>query len=281
MCEILKKDIEMIEKVRKEKNLPKPSEFKDGRINPSDLEKLLSLAVLPFDEKAVGEGRKSGFNSRGVNYNIQLNRIQQVFGTSHVKVNHEVVEKKEVENEDKMDMIYYKTYVTVMIGNYTTYTNSDNKPDGNFVPYYDTTGIGWAGAVNEGTAEKNSRANGIKEALKNMGMLRDLYLDGDDNDNSGSSYSNRSTTVTLIEDPTIYDSGVLFMKSKAKDLAQNKEIEVIIYRNNDYNEEEHNEMIEMLNKNKKYLVEGKKLKVEYREKIYNDNMQYVVYKIKK
>jgi hypothetical protein len=40
-------------------------------------------------------------------------------------------------------------------------------------------------------------------------------------------------------------------------------------------------MIEMLNKNKKYLVEGKKLKVEYREKIYNDNMQYVVYKIKK
>src|SRR6056297_2669543 len=220
MCEILKKDNEMIEKARKERNLPKPSEFKDGRINPSDIEGLLSLVVLPFDEEAVGKGNKSGFNSIGVNYNIQLNRIQQVFGISHVKVKHEVVEKKEVEKEDKNNMIYYKTYVTVMIGNYTTYTNSNNKPDGNFVHYYDTTGTVWSGAINEGTAEKNSRANGIKEALRNMGMLRDLYLDNDDSDNSESSYSVSSTMVVLLEDPALNDSGVLFMKSKAKDLAK-------------------------------------------------------------
>jgi hypothetical protein len=281
MCEILRKDNEMIEKARKENNLPKPSDFKDGRINPSDIERLLALVVLPFAEDAVDKGDKSGFKSIGVNYNIQLNRIQQVFGISHVKVSHEVVEKKEVEKEDKNNMIYYKTYVTVMIGNYTTYTNSDNKPDANFVHYYDTTGIGWAGAINEGTAEKNSRANGIKEALKNMGMLRDLYLDNEDDDNSGSSYSNSSTMVVLQEDPTLFDSGMLFMKSKAKDLAEDKEIDLVIYRNNKYNEEEHNQMIEMLNQNSQHLVEGKKLKIEYKEKMYKDNMQYIVNKIKK
>jgi len=281
MCETLKIDSDIINKARKEKGLPKPSEFDEGRLKPEDIEGLIDLAITPFDESFIDGGNNNGFSSKGINYNVQLNRLQQVFGTSHIKIEHSVVEKKEVEKEEKQNMIYYKTYVMIKIGNYTNYINSSNAPDSNFVSYYTTEGIGWSGAINEGTAEKNSRANGIKEALKNMGMLRYLYLDSDDNDNSSSSYGNSKTTVVLTEDPNIYDSGVLFLKSKAKDLSQNKEIELIIYRNDNYNEEEHKKMISILDKNKEHLIEGKKLNIEYREKMYKDNMQYVIKNINK
>jgi hypothetical protein len=287
MSDFLTIDNELIEKKRTELNLPKPIDFEGGRLKPEDVEKLMPLVLLPFDENFIDKGNSSGFSSKGINYILQLNRLQQVFGVTHVKLEHTVIEKKTVEKDEKQDMFYYKVYVVIKIGNYTIYSNSDNVPDSNFVPYFITEGIGWAGAVNEGTAEKNARANGIKEALKNMGMLRYLYLNDDsnenDDDNSSSSGFNKGTegTVELLEDATIYSSGTVFMKCRAKDTEKNKEIEVIVYRKNNFNEKRHKEMVEMLEANKVHLRKGKVLYVDYLENMYYDKLQYVIQNIRK
>jgi hypothetical protein len=283
MNDILKIDNDLVEAKRKELGLLKPIDFENGRLNPDDVEKLMPLVLLPFDQSAIEQGKSSGFASKGINYNLQFNRLQQVFGVTHVKVEHTVVEKKTVEKEDKQDMYYYKVYTSIKIGNYTLYTNSDNTPDSNFVPYYITEGVGWAGAVNEGTAEKNARANGIKEALKNMGMLRYLYLNDDDDDNMSSSGYKKGIegTVELMSDPVFYSNGTIFMKCKARDVDKDKEIELIVYRNNSLNEKPHKEMVDMLEFNKQLLKRGKLLKIDYLESLYYDKLQYIVQNVKK
>ncbi len=287
MSDFLLIDNKFIEEKRKELNLPKPVDFEGGRLAPEDVEKLMPLALLPFDESSIDKGNSNGFSSKGINYILQLNRLQQVFGVTHVKIEHTVVERKTVEKEDKQDMYYYKVYVVIKIGNYTIYSNSDNVPDSNFVPYYITEGIGWAGAVNEGTAEKSARANGIKEALKNMGMLRYLYLmdddTADDNSSTSSSGFNKGVdgTIELLEDAIIYPSGTIFMKAKAKDRENNRDIELLVYRKNNFNEKRHKEMVDMLEANKNLLKKGKVLNIDYIENLYYDKLQYIVQNIKK
>ncbi|NBI07644.1 hypothetical protein [Senegalia massiliensis] len=279
MSDILETDIKFIEDKRKDLNLPKPQDFEEGRIKPEDIEKLLELVKLPFKEGSTSNSY-TGYSSKGIKYLLQLNRLQQIFGNTHIKIEHKVIDKKLVESKDpnKNDMYYYKTYVEIQIGNYTLYTDSDNIPKTNFVSYYTVEGIGWGKAVDEGTAEKNSKTNGIKDVCKYMGMLRDIYLQ--DNDDSDSNYNEGlQGEIQLLSQPNIYPSGTIYLKSTAKDINKNKNIEIIIYRNNNYNEKEHKSMIQMLEKNRTHLIKGKNLKVNYLENKYQNREQYIIQKI--
>ena len=58
------------------------------------MEKLMVLLALPFDDRVIDKGRNSGFETIGINYNLQLNRLQNVFGVTHVKIEHEVKDKR-------------------------------------------------------------------------------------------------------------------------------------------------------------------------------------------
>lgn len=284
MCDYIKIDNELIDKERGKHKLPKPVEFEGGMLSQELVEKLMVLLALPFDDRVIDKGRNSGFETIGINYNLQLNRLQNVFGVTHVKIEHEVKDKKAVENDNRRTVTHYcKVYVTIKIGNYVAYNNADNKPDTNFVPFYISEGIGWAGAANEGTAEKSARANGIKEALKGMGMLRYLYIDAENEDDAGDSGygSGEMRGVELLADAVINNRGPIFMKCDAKDLDNEKAVELIVYRENSYNKEQHAKMVSMLEQHRDLLKKGKKLNVLCFEKLYKGNLQYIVNGIKK
>jgi len=291
MCDVLEIDREVVNKYRKEHSLPNPTGFSDGdiqgRLTPELIDQLMPLLRLPFDQSAVEKGKSGGYKTKGVPYALQLARLQEVFGTSHIDILHEVVEEGKVEREDKSDVYYCEVVVTLRIGNYTFYIDStNNEPKSSFIPYYIVRGIGFEKAsTTKGGAKKNAIANGMKDCFRTMGMLRYLYLDEDnDNDNKGTGNSSSNnevvTQVVLSEKPTIYDNGALFMKCRAKDKANgNKEIVLIVYRNNQYNKEGHQQMIDLLKQHKDLLVANKELNITYRENDFNGELQYLVNKV--
>lgn len=281
---LLEVDREIVDKARKEMGLPSPIEFENGRLDHVLIEKLLPLALLPFDEDAIEKGDLSsgGFTSKGVSHSLQLNRLQDVFGTTHIKIEHSVEEKRfeESQKEGRQGMYYYKVYVTIHIGNYTIYTDVTCKPFSNFVPYYTIDGIGWAGAITEGTAEKNAVANGIKDALSRMGMLRYLYAVKKENRKAvRGTLKKEPVEIKLLEDPAFDISDRLFLKGKAIDVKTGEQIEVLIYKENTYNKEEHENMINLLSEHKKGLVAGKELKIDGKETVYQGQKQYIINKI--
>lgn len=280
--ELLQLDKEIIDNARKERNLPIPTEFENGRLDQVLIEKLLPLALLPFHEKAIEENEAIGFVAKGVSYALQLNRLQEIFGTSHIKLEHSVVEKRfeESSKEGKQGMHYYKVYLTIHIGNYTIYTDVAGKPFSNFVPYYTVNGIGWAGAINEGSAEKNAVANGIKDALSEMGMLRYLYtVKKNGKGNSSASTGKNAVTVKLSEIPSFNPTEKLFLKGKAVEIETGESIEVLIYKENGYNKEEHAKMIALLTEHKQGLVKGKEMKIDGKETTYHGQKQFIINKI--
>ncbi|MBO8160593.1 MAG: hypothetical protein H0Z24_03060 [Thermosipho sp. (in: Bacteria)] len=280
MCDALKIDNKMIEDKRKELKLPAPTEFENGRISPELIDKLMELLLLPFDESAVETGRDGGFTTKGVSYALQLNRVQKVFGPSHIKIEHRVDEYELVKNErdeSKQPMHWFKVYVSLKIGNWTMYTDANNTPGSEFVTYYQVDGIGYAGAVKKGSAEKNAVANGLKDCFKTMGMLRYLYLDEDDSNDK--SFGEKVTKVRLLEKVQINDSGTVRLKARAVDVNTGEEIDIIVYRENKRNPGEHQKMLEMLLQYKEHLVKGKELKVGYFESLYQGKKQYVINKV--
>lgn len=278
MADIIKIDNELIEAERKLLQLAKPTEFESFRITPELIEKLFPLVVLPFDNSAINTGHTNGFVTKGVHHDIQYNRLQQIFGAQHILKEHNVIESYEVSN-DKSTMYYYKVYVTISIGNFTLYTNiQTGKPESAFVTYYKAEGIGWSGANNKGTAEKNALANGTKEALRSMGMLRYLYIE--ENDDEVENTNLKETDIEFIDDPKILEGGAIFLSGLVRDLNDNSEVNIIIYRDNKFNNEEHRKMIETLNNFRKALVKGKVLTVNYTSTIYKGKDQYIINKIK-
>lgn len=302
-------DNELVEDKRKELKLKKPTEFENGRITPEDVENLMVLAQLPFCEEAVQEGKAKGrgFKSRGVSYALQLNRLQRIFGNTHVRIFHNVVESAEVLNDKKFDfdydngivvenetvneqgsevskkkisiMYYYKTYVTLQIGNYTIYTDTSHKPDSNFVVYYEVTGIGWAGANNKGTAEKNSVADGMKSCFKTMGMLRELYLEDDDESNKPQVSNLYTTKIELLEKPTIYENGSMFFKCRVKDITTGNPVTAIIYKSSRQNAKSHEELVNNIKNNADKIVKGKTFTVQYKENNYQGQIQYNIFNL--
>lgn len=285
MADIMEQDNGLIDIARKSAELPKPIDFENGRIDHIMVENLIPLLHLPFDDKAIEEGGMGGFRSKGVPYGLQLNRLQYVFGTSHVLIEHRVdgtrYENGNIDDngDEKKGMYYCKVKVFVKIGNWTFYTDNNNMPCSNFVTYYQAPeGIGFGGGINEGAAEKNAVANGVKDSLSKMGMLRSMHLECDDND--GPKRSNgASGTVELTEVPTIFSSGALFLKGKAKDKATGDAIDIIVYRDNNRNPDEHSAMVKLLNDYKSGLVAGKELAIVYRKNEYQGNPQYVINKV--
>lgn len=306
MCtNLLEIDKEIINKYREEHELPAPCDFELGRIDHVLVEKLMPLIKLEFDIKAVESTRVDGFNAKGVSASLLEARLQEVFGTSHIKVEHRVVEHGYIENSDnkpvkedddsdesedsidendsqeasptkpKKGLHYYKVYVVVKIGNWTFYSDNNGKPDTNFVTYYQVEGIGYGRAINVGTAEKNALANGKKEAFRNMGMLRYLYIEEDNK----KPIAGDQTTIELMENPNMPSSGTLFLKCKAKDLQNDKEVVAIIYRENKYNAEGHKKMIDMLTEHKTGLVKGKKMNINYKRSSYLNEEQYQILSI--
>lgn len=283
MADVLKIDREFIEKKRKELKLPTPVDFEQDRITPDLIEKLMELIRLPFDSKAieVGKGKKGGFKSKGVPYLLQLDRVQQVMGTSHVKIEHELVEVETVlSNEpDKAPMHYCKVYVTLKIGNYTFYVDSTNKPDASFVPYYVVSGIGYDGNTKKGTAEKSALANGLKDCFTKMGMLRELYLEEDDDGSNGKKGSDKeevSKTIQLISDPNFFQTGIFVFKVLCKDVDDGKEVEALMYRESRQNPDEHKEMVEKFLQGKDRFAKGITVKVLCKEQEYQGKAQYIV-----
>src|SRR5690554_777023 len=157
---------------------------------------MLELVKLPFDDSVIEKKNiDTGYVSRGVPYQLQLNRLQEVFGNTHIKIEHQVVEEYAPPVEEgKVQMFYYRVYVTISIGNYTLYVDGD-VPKCDFISYYQEKGIGYAGHFKKGTAEKNALSNGIKDALRNIGMLRYLYINDSDEDNASSDYGYLETSI--------------------------------------------------------------------------------------
>src|SRR5690606_11091852 len=131
----LTRDNELIEKERERLRLHKPTEFEKGRLDPILVEKLLPLVQLPFDKKVIKERKQNGFKSKGVPYKLQINRLQQIFGLSHILIEHKVISQAYKENSDptKMGLYYFKVYVALRIGNWTMYNDTtNNRPDRSF-----------------------------------------------------------------------------------------------------------------------------------------------------
>lgn len=281
MIEVLEKDKELIAKERECLNAPKPTDFENGRITPEDVTKLIQLLQVPFEEGTVIRRERGDFVSKGVPQSLQLTRLFEVFGANHVSFEHKIVEFETVKREGKTDMHYYKVYVKLSIGNWTLYVNQDNKPCSTFQSYYEIEGIGFGGHTSKGTAEKNSVANGKKECMKNLGVLAYLYLEGDyssdicsediEIDEEAEALFSKASTyprtkLVLLDTPNMIDKGSIFLKGKAKDIQDSdKEVEIIIYRENPQLKEDHNTMIEALKTYKSGLVAGKELQVEYKE----------------
>lgn len=287
----------ILEKEMETAKLPKSSMFEKGRITPEEITKLLPMIKIPFDESAVVRRVHKGFSSIGVPVLLQQARIYEIFGVEHIRFSHKVVEKETVlSKEGKQDMHYYKVYVKLSIGNQTMYTDQDQKPTATFVDYYYEEGIGFDGHINKGTAEKNALANGKKECFKAMGMLDYLYLEGDMNsvvdisdaegdiqdclegDTEGA-YTYPRTKIALLEKPTIHEQGKVFLKCKAIDKENDKEIEILIFRENPMFVEAHQVMMDTLNKHQQHLVKDTELHVEYKENNYGGKQQYIITKI--
>ena len=281
MIEVLQRDKELVAKERERLNAPKPTDFENGRITPEDVTKLIPLLQIPFDEGAVIRRERGDFVSKGVPLSLQLTRLFEVFGANHISFEHKVVELETVKREGKTDMLYYKVYEKLSIGNWTIYVSPENKPCSTFQSYYEVEGIGFGGHTSKGTAEKNAVANGKKECMKNLGVLAYLYLEGDyssDISNEDTElyeeveelFSKASTyprtKLVLLDTPNMTEKGSIFLKGKAKDTQDSdKEVEIIIYRENPQLKEDHNTMIEALRTYKSGLVAGKELQVEYKE----------------
>lgn len=298
ISELLEIESKLLDDYREEKQIQKPSEFEKGRIDTVLIEKLLPMVSLPFDEKAINITNGTGFKAKGVKISLQENRLQQIFGNSHIKIEYSIIderyaegdnvvdaeehlndisddEKKQQQSKTKKGMYYSRVKVDVKIGNYTYYTDTNGKPDTNFVTYYQEEGIGFGGGVTEGSALKNAIDNGKKDAFANMGMLRYLYLDINDKENKNNGLGD-SANVVLIENPMFFDSGTMFMKCKAKDIDKNKEITLVVYRENKYNAEEHRKMVKMLSGNKSGLHQNKELSIIYKYSNWHGADQYLV-----
>jgi hypothetical protein len=281
----------ILDKQREISKLLKPSEFEKSRITPVEITNLLPLIRIPFDESAVARREHNGFTSIGVPVSLQQARIYEIFGVDHIRFSHKVVERETVEGkEGKKDMHYYKVYVKISIGNQTLYTDQEQKPTATFVEYYYVEGIGYDGHINKGTAEKNALANGKKECFKAMGMLDYLYLEGDTEANEWDTndllevdtegvYTCPTTKITLLDKPKLNDQGKVFLKCKAIDTEKDKEIEILIYRENPMFVEAHKVMIATLKKHQQHLIKDKELHVEYKEHNYGGKDQYIISKI--
>jgi len=286
----------IIDKERETGKLLKPSLFEKSRITPEEISTLLPLVKIPFDESAVMRSVHKGFSSIGVPVLLQQARIYEIFGVGHIRFSHTVVDKEIISSkEDKKDMHYYKVYVKMSIGNQTMYTDQEQKPTSTFVEYYYIEGIGFDGHISKGTAEKNALANGKKECFKAMGMLDYLYLEGDMNNSLNASdsedtsdcldgdtegaYTYPRTKIALLDKPTINEKGKVFLKCKAIDTENKKEIEILIYRENPMFVEAHKLMMETLNNFRQHLVKDTELDVEYKEHNYGGKDQYIITKI--
>jgi len=283
MCDVLEIDKKLIDKKREELNLPKPTEFGDeetkGRITPELIDRLMPLLQLPFDQSAIDINNKNGYTTKGVNWALQEARLQEVFGHSHIDIQHTITDEGSYTGSKDKELYYCKVLVTIRIGNYTFYIDStNNQPKSSFVTYYKVTGVGFAkDSPTKGGAEKNAIANGKKECFRQMGMLRYLYLDEDDDNNSGD-HNNNTSTIKLAEKPTFYSSGSMYLKGKAIN-SDNEKITIIVWKKDNANSDEHKKMIELLENHKDKLVEGKTLTVDYFVNEYNGEEQYVITKI--
>ncbi len=292
MSELISSEQQILNEYREKNDLPKPVDFEEGRIDPKLSEKLMPMVSLPFDDKAVKENNGMGFKSKGVSASLQEFRLQEVFGKSHIRIEREIItnrfqesqeeeidevnndEKERKKTKSKKGMYYYLVEVIIKIGNYTPYADKvSGKPDSSFVTYYEERGSGFAGGISEGIALKSAIANGKKDAFSNMGMLRYLHIE---NDTNKTDTFGENANVVLLEKPIFYDSGTIFMKGKAKDTDTEKEIMLVIYRENKFNKEAHKEMVELLDKNKDRLVKNKSLNIIYLYKDWHGEDQYIV-----
>lgn len=281
MSDAIRIDNKIIDEKRKEWGLPKPTEFAEGRITPGLIEQLLPLLHLPFDDSAIEQSNTSGFNTKGVNYNLQLNRLQEVMGYTRVRVEHTCTDYEKVVNE-KVDegkkktttMHYYKVSVRLMIGDYVPYVDSNGVPNSRFISCYECVGVGFAGANTKGTAEKNALANGLKDCFKNMGMLRYLYLN--ESNDGGNNQKERKTQVKLLEDAQVLKNGLVAVRGKVKDLKENKVVDMVVFRENKYNMEEHKKLVNLLVKFEHQLSKDKVLNVGYRVNNHNGKEQYII-----
>lgn len=272
MDNYIQKDNDIVEQYRKENKLPRSLNFENGRITPSDIEKLIPIIAIPFDDEIIDYNKEQGFSSKGIHYLIQLNRLQQVFGHTHVKIETANKEQMQISTDgygSKMD-------VTIKIGNYRDYIDSNNKPNSNFVPLYIVEGIGWGTGNNLGTSEKNAMANGIKDALSKMGMLRYLYCSEESLEIDGKLFdTSEMRTIELLDMP-IFSKGAIYMKVNAKDTETDEEVEAIIYRVNEMNGEHHKNMINLIESKRPILKKGSVLEIECKTGSYSGRKQYII-----
>lgn len=288
----IESDLDLVNKYREKHNLKKPNDFEKGRIDPEILEKLMPVIQIALDDNEAGKEHNNIFNINDKPISLLEFRIQEVFGITHIRIKHAVGEKgyEEIKDGTKANRKYYcKCYVTLEIGNWTLYTDTNGIPDAKFLPYFSSEGIGFGEGDNEGIAEKKALEDGKREIFKNIGMFRfwsekEPYEKEPNDKDEEPNYTEKDsstlhgdrTTITLINSPAITPNGAIFLKGKAIDNNTGNEITVVIYKENKYNEQAHRNMVQMLNNNKSLLVKDKELNIIYKETTYNEEKQYVI-----
>jgi hypothetical protein len=269
----IKLDKNIIDEQRERLQLNSPLKFEKGRIDGDMIDKLIELVTLPFDASAITKDNTGDFVAKRVPYIIQLARMHEIFGPSHLKFEHTVAEFEEEKLTDN-SIFHYKTYVTLKIGNYTPYIDYQGKPDSNFVTYYEASGIGYYNDKNRGTAEKNSFSNGAKECFKQMGMLRYLYAADDETPKPDVQIAN----VELLSNIIIYPTSTVYAKVAGRDIETDKTVELLVFRYNTMNIDQE-KLTTTINEIKKQLVKGSIVNIEYVQREYNGNIQYLIYKL--
>lgn len=272
VIEILEIEAKLIEGERVSKKLPSPSDFDNGLISGNDIENLIPLLMLPFDNSIINYGSNNGFKRKGISIDICINRLQQVFGYTHVQWHHKLIDSQNINNG-----YYTKIYIHVSIGNYIPYVDiNSNVPSSRFVELYSIDGIGRGfNSIDPITSEKNAVSNGLKDALRKTGLLRYLYIDNDDNDDDTDVTNTFATKVQLKEPIKVNPNGNIILKARAIDLSNNNDIDVILYKENKSNPS-HNKVIDLILSFKNELYKDKIINITFIKSRYENRVQYII-----
>ncbi|MCT4662811.1 MAG: hypothetical protein N4A40_13190 [Tissierellales bacterium] len=259
-----------LEKLRTDNDLPKPIDFEKSRITSFDVERLLLLLREPFPEEEIEITKGDNFTSRNVKVMKQIDRVQKVFGSTHVNFLYD----REV---DKLDSGYLvRMGVEIQIGNHTDYEDSNGIPGSKFIPCFSAQGVGFSTCDDLKTAEKSARTDGIKHALKIMGIMRDDYLKEYEIDDT---LDYDYTEVTISGDVKFSNgknaNNKIFFLSDAIDNTTGEKVQLVLFKENKMNKN-HDNIKKFLSKVKK----GDIYLIGYTQKLYNSTQQYLIQDIK-
>jgi hypothetical protein len=293
----------LLETERAKNNLPKVEDFTEQNITSEDIEKLFPLIQLP-----IGLTEQIQLSKEDL-CRYHMFRLKQIFGNVHINVRSKTIEY----SYDKESKVYvYEVEVNIQIGNYKFFVDDSRIPYTNFIKYYESRGLSVGSDTSRYDAKKSAIIDATLEALYNMGCesyglkeiliserkniveegnlsnrighkeeLKSCDIINNINEQNKSGKNVRHTILKFKDTPKFYSndkSSVYLMRTIAHDINQNKDVSIIVYKENTYNQKVHKELTDFICQNTNMLGRDKELKVEYSlSKTYTDT--YVISKI--